>query len=271
MNSDGIKDGTNQVRTVQVGTFIKFGSPQVVEVLATTALDFVVVDAEHAPFDRGTIDLMMLAGRAAALPVFVRIPNTDPSTILSVLDCGAAGILVPHIDTPEQARETVARARYRGGVRGYSGSPRFAAYGTLGMKQALKAGDETMIICQIESFGALESAAQIAAVPGVDGLFIGRADLALSLGEESSRSELVLSATRRIIAAALSAGKIAAMFVSDRAERDEFSAQGVTWFVVGSDQSLLRQAAQIVANPMDSEKQAASNRTPVPLVRPVRN
>ena len=78
----------------QVGTFIKTSSPHVVEVLGTTALDFAVLDAEHAPLDRAALDLMMLAGRAAGLPLLVRIPDRQPSTILSVLDIGAAGLLV---------------------------------------------------------------------------------------------------------------------------------------------------------------------------------
>ena len=91
------------------------------------------------------------------------------------------------------------------------------------------------------------AAPAIAAVPGVDGLFIGRADLALSLGEESIQSDRVSAACTRIIDAARAARKTPAMFVATVAERDRFAAQGVTWFIVGSDQSLLRQAAQSVA------------------------
>ena len=152
----------------QVGTFVKTASPHVVEVLGTTALDFAVLDAEHAPLDRAAIDLMMLAGRAAGLPLLVRVPDTAAATVLSVLDTGAAGLLVPHVDTPEIAAQVVRRARFRGGERGYSSSPRWAGYGSLGMKQALAAGDDALVVCQIESPEAVAHAAQIAAVPGVD-------------------------------------------------------------------------------------------------------
>jgi len=155
--------------------------------------------------------------------------------------------VVPHVDSPAQAAEIVSRARYRGGVRGFSSSPRSAGYGTLGMKAALEAGDKSLIMCQIESADAVKAAPAIAAVPGVDGLFIGRADLALSLGEDNIQSDRVSAACTRIIDAARAAGKIPAMFVGTAAERDRFAAQGVTWFIVGSDQSLLRQAAQSVA------------------------
>jgi len=234
-------------RPIKAGTFIKTVSPHIVEILGTTALDFGVLDAEHAPFDRSAIDLMMLAGRAAQLPLYVRVPDYEASTILSVLDMGAAGIVVPHVDTAEQAAQIVARARYKGGERGFSSSPRAAGYGTMTYKQAQEAGDQTLVLCQIESVAGLDNVERIAAVPGVGGLFVGRADLALSMGEEGSRSPAVLEATTRIVRAALDAGKIAAMFVANAAERDEFAAQGATWFVIGSDQSLLRQGAQSVA------------------------
>ena len=233
----------------QIGTFIKTSSPQVVEVLGTTALDFAVLDAEHAPLDRAALDLMMLAGRAAGLPLLVRIPDRQPSTILSVLDIGAAGLLVPHVDSAADAEAVVSHAKYRGGQRGFSSSPRFAGYGTLGMKQALTLGDQALVICQIESPQAVACAAQIAAVPGVDGLFIGRADLALAMGLEDPKHPDVAAATDRSIAAALAAGKLAGVFTGSAAERDAYAAKGVNWFIFGSDQSLMRDAAAAVAHP----------------------
>ena len=228
---------------VTTGTFIKTAHPQVVEVLGTTGLAFAVIDAEHAPFDRNTLDLLMLAGRAAGLPLLVRIPDKGGPTILQVLDLGAAGLVVPHVNNAEEARSIIARARYRGGERGFSGSPRFAGYGALGMQAALDAGDKTVIMCQIESADGLANARAIADVPGVDALFIGRADLALAMGHEDIRVAAVTDATHAIIAAARAAGKIAAMFVPNIAEREQFTAAGATCFVVGSDQSLMRQAA----------------------------
>ena len=105
-------------RQLSLGIFVKTDSPQITEVLGTTDLDFVVVDAEHAPFDRLTLDRHMMAGRATGIPVIVRIPDTSAATIQSVLDLGAAGLLVPRVDNAEQAREVVARARYRNGSRG---------------------------------------------------------------------------------------------------------------------------------------------------------
>jgi 2-keto-3-deoxy-L-rhamnonate aldolase RhmA len=233
----------------QLGTFVKTASPHVIEVLGTTRLDFVVADAEHAPLDRQMLDLMVMAGRAAGLPVFIRIAELNPAVILSALDIGAAGLLVPHVDSAAQAREVMAMARYVGGTRGYSGSPRFARYGSLGMKEALRVGDEARILCQIESESGVREAEAIAAVPGVGGLFVGRADLALSMGLDNPRDPRVLEATTHVLATARAAGITAGMHVSGNAERDQFAALGADWFVVSSDQTLLRQAAQAIAHP----------------------
>lgn len=233
----------------QVGTFIKTASPHIVEVLGTSSLDFGILDAEHAPLDRAALDLMMLAGRAAGLPLLVRIPDKSASTILSVLDMGCAGLLVPHVDSVADVQAVISHAKYRGGQRGFSGSPRFAGYGTLSMHQALTVGDQALVICQIESPQAVACAAEIAALPGVDGLFIGRADLALAMGFEDSKHPDVATAADRSIAAALAAGKLAGVFTTSLAERDAYAAKGVNWFVFGSDQSLMRNAADASAHP----------------------
>lgn len=231
-----------------LGTFVKTASPHIIEVLGTTRLDFVCIDAEHAPLDRATLDLMVMATRSTRLQAFIRIAEVNPAVILSALDIGAAGILVPHVDSAEDARNVVAMARYKGGVRGYSSSPRFAGYGSLGMKEALRIGDEAQVICQIESEAALNEVEAIAAVPGVAGLFVGRADLALSMGLDNPREPRVLEATRHVLAVARKAGKRAGMFVGSNTERVEFAALGADWFIVSSDQTLLRQAAQAIAH-----------------------
>ena len=237
---------------LQIGTFIKTRSPHVVEVIGTTSLDFGVIDAEHAPFDRSSLDIMLLAGRAAQLPLFVRIPEINAAVVLSCLDLGAAGLLVPHVDSVSQARDVVTMARYRNGIRGYSGGPRAGGYATLPMKEILDRGDAIPIICQIESPSGVEAASEIAALDGVAGLFIGRADLALAMGLTDSKAPEVLAATQHVLDAANAAGKWAGMHVGNTAEREQFAAQGANWFVASSDQTLLRNAVQGIAAPKNS-------------------
>ena len=227
----------------QIGTFVKTASSAVVEVLALAGLDFVVADAEHAPLDRRDLDLIVLAGRASGLPVLVRTPTDETSELLNALDLGACGIVVPHVDTFSQAREVVARMRYRNGVRGFSSSPRSAGYGSVGMKKLLAQGDKALVVCQIESPMAVEQSGQIAAVDGVGALFIGRADLALSMGFDETTAPEVDLAVDRVIAACKAQGKIVVVAVGNASERDRFVARGANWVVVGSDLSYLRESA----------------------------
>ncbi len=231
------------------GTLVKTAAVPVVEILALAGLDFVVVDAEHAPFDRSDIDRLVLAGAACGLPVLVRVPDDAPATLLSVLDVGAAGVVVPHVDSAEQAARIVSCCRYRGGSRGYSSSPRSAGYGARGMKRVLADGDRALIVCQIECPAAVADAARIAAVDGVDALFVGRADLALAMGHDDTQLAEVDQAVDRVLAAAESCGRDVAVAVGSLAERDAFVARGARWIIIGSDQSLLRQSAVAIARP----------------------
>jgi 2-keto-3-deoxy-L-rhamnonate aldolase RhmA len=116
-----------------VGSFIKTPTTHATEIYGALGYDFVVIDEEHAPFDRAMTDIVLLAARASNIAGIVRVSSDDPSGILSCLDCGATGVLVPHVATIEKARAVAAAARYRGGRRGYSGSPRAGGYGATPM------------------------------------------------------------------------------------------------------------------------------------------
>jgi 2-keto-3-deoxy-L-rhamnonate aldolase RhmA len=234
-----------------VGTFLKTASYQVVEVLGTTDLDFLVIDAEHGPFDRGALDVCMLAGRAADLPMLVRVPNSSPDTILGVLDIGATGLLVPHARSEQGMRETVAASRYRNGIRGFSNSPRAGRYGRCSMAKLIEHADrDTTVVCQIEDRDAVESIESLVAVEEVDCLFIGRADLAVSYGVSDINHELVEDAVQRVCAACRRAQKAVGIFLGDPRDCMRYEELGVSLFVVGSDQSWLYAQASLVATAM---------------------
>lgn len=226
-----------------IGIFVKTASPHVVEVLGLAGLDFLVLDGEHAPFDRNATDLMLLAGRAAGIPMLVRVPDHAPSGISAVLDMGAAGVVAPHVDSAAQATAIVASARFTGGRRGYSPSPRHGGYGTFSREQVIANGDASLVVCQIESRAGLEQVEAITRVPGLSALFIGRADLAQSLGVDSGRHPLVMEAVVRICAACAGAGVPVLIALESEAEIAPFAALDAHGFVVGTDQSLLRRAA----------------------------
>jgi 2-keto-3-deoxy-L-rhamnonate aldolase RhmA len=225
------------------GLFIKTPSPHVIEVLATSKVDFLVIDAEHAPFDRAAIDIMMLAGRATSLPLYVRVADRSGSSILAALDLGAAGVVVPHVDSVEIARSVAASARYRGGTRGYSSAPRHAGYGTIPMRDVIAAADRAHVIVQIEHPDAAAHTREILAVDGVDGILVGRADLAIAMGEDDTAAPRVERAVRDIFAAAGASDKIKGVVASSQTERSRYADLGANWFIMGNDQGLLRSAA----------------------------
>ncbi len=111
------------------GTWVKTPHPQVVEVLALSPLDCLVLDAEHAPFDRGALDLCILAARAGGTPVLVRPASGSPESILAALDGGADGVVIPHIRSAGEAEAAVRACQYVPGGRGFAGSSRAAGYG----------------------------------------------------------------------------------------------------------------------------------------------
>jgi 2-keto-3-deoxy-L-rhamnonate aldolase RhmA len=224
-----------------VGTFIKSRSYEIVEIAAETGIDFVVLDAEHAPLDRAALDGHLLAARACALPALVRVPDAMPATIGAVLDMGACGVMVPHVVDADAARAAVAAARYCGGVRGFSNSPRAGRYGSIAMAEHLAASDAAvLVVCQIEDRAGVENVADIAAVPGVDVLFIGRADLAVAYGATSVDASPVEQAVAAILGVKHGSIPATGIFLAEAANVPAYRGRGATFYVIGSDQSHLR-------------------------------
>lgn len=227
-----------------VGSFIKTPTTHATEIFGALGYDFVVIDEEHAPIDRAMTDVMLLAARASNVAGIVRVSSDDPAKILSCLDCGATGVLVPHVATVEKARAVAAAARYRGGRRGYSGSARAGAYGGTPVWTLVDEQDASVCaIAMIEDPEALDQIDAIAAVDGIHGLFIGRGDLTVALGAKSSADTPVKEAVITIIAAAKKAAKPVCVMVASAAEAKDFAALGASAFIISSDQGQMRRAA----------------------------
>lgn len=229
-----------------MGTFIKTPATHQVEILGVVGLDFVVLDQEHAPINRESVDALVLAGQAAGIAVLVRVPGSEARDILPPLDCGAQGVLVPHVDSAAKAGEVVAEARYRGGRRGFSNSSRAGRYGQAGFLEHVAAGDsQCAVLAMVEDIAALSRLPEIMAAPGLDAVFIGRGDLATALGADGPMAASVVDAAEKIAAAARAAGKPMCAHVGrlDSPDVAWLRSLGVTAFVVSSDQGLLRDAA----------------------------
>jgi 2-keto-3-deoxy-L-rhamnonate aldolase RhmA len=236
-------------RELLTGTFIKTPTPHAIEILGLLGFDFVVIDEEHAPFDPQATDTALLAARATGTAGIVRVPSASSADMLRVLDCGATGVLVPHVYSAAKAREVAAACRYRRGKRGYSGSPRAGGYGGSKVWDHVARSDEaTAVIAMIEDPEALEDIDAILAVEGIDGVFIGRGDLTVALGAEANDAPSVKAAVDRVLAAALRAAKPVCVMVGSAAEAKGFRDIGASAFIASSDQGLLRKiAAQTLA------------------------
>jgi 2-keto-3-deoxy-L-rhamnonate aldolase RhmA len=230
-----------------LGTFVKTPSSMLCEVLSLASLDVVCLDVEHAPFGRLEIDACIAALRALDQPSLVRLSTDSPAAIREALDCGATGILVPHVTSVAQARAIVQASRFGEGGRGYSGSTRAAGFGTRSLTEHLHASrDETTVILQLEDAAAIDVAGSIAAVEGVDAVFIGRIDLAVSLKQDPLSREVV-AAVGAICAAGRSAGKAVGMFAPSVDEVPRWRAAGASLFLLSSDQSLILSGARELA------------------------
>lgn len=224
-----------------IGSFVKTPTGHAVEILAELGFDFVVIDQEHAPFDRTTTDIALMAARGCDIPALVRVPG--PEAILAALDSGAAGVLAPHVSRASYARDVAALCRYRG-RRGFATSTRAGRYTATPMWRHIRDSDENIaVVAQIEDPEALNEIDTIAGVEGIDSLFIGRGDLTAAFRDESPEPPAVRQAVERIAAAARQAGKAVSVFVTGHTEADWLQSLGASAFILSSDQGFLRAAA----------------------------
>ena len=226
-----------------LGTFLKTPSPMVCEVLARTNVDLVCIDAEHAPFDRADINACVHAFQAVEMPCIVRIPATNAEHILNALDCGANGILAPHIVDAASAKHIVNKSQYGKG-RGFAGSSRAAGYTTKSMAEhKADSNATTVVIAQIEDREALDDLDAIFAIPGIDCFFIGRADLTISMGLDNPKDRRVIEVVEDICRRGAAAGQRIGMFTGNIEEIPQWRELGVSLFLLSSDHSFLLQGA----------------------------
>ena len=236
-------------REVLSGTFIKTPAYEIIEIMAESGLDFICLDAEHAPFDRARLDACLAVARAHQLPTLVRVSSGSRDDILKVLDSGATGVVVPHVDTLQKARDIAAWARFGHGGRGYAGSTRWAGFTTRKMPDILAQSEsETIVIAQIEEPEGVEICADIAAVEGIDGLFVGPADLAVCLGVTDLNDPQVLNAMKRVGDAARQQNCCCMTFAPNTTSAKKLHELGVTMFYISSEHGFMLAGARQAAS-----------------------
>jgi 4-hydroxy-2-oxoheptanedioate aldolase len=233
----------------QIGLWNSLPGSLVAEVLATAGFDWVVIDTEHAVTDVPDTLAMMQAMAPYRTHAAVRPASNDVVLIKRLLDLGAQTLVVPHVQDADEARAAVAAMRYAPrGVRGVAGMTRASMFGLV-PDYAQRAESELCLIVQVETAEALAAIPEIAEVDGVDGLFIGPADLAASMGYpgQSSHPEVV-AAIEAAIKAIRVAGKPAGILSLDAAFTRQCIAWGTTFTAVGMDIALLARAARGLAD-----------------------
>jgi len=231
--SNPIKQALRAGKTAN-GLFVKSTDPVIAEILATAGIDFVACDAEHGASSIREIEGFCRAMESRGGTPFVRVATGDRATLLRTFDAGCLGVHVPWVETAEQARLAVEHVKYQPlGRRGLAGT-RVSQYGQHVdlVDYMAHANEQTLICAQIESGEGVANVEAIAAVPGIDVVFVGPTDLSNAIGRplQFEHPEL-LRMIERVLAAASAHHKTFGIFVRDAAEAAHWQAKGARYFI----------------------------------------
>jgi 4-hydroxy-2-oxoheptanedioate aldolase len=232
----------------QIGLWSSLSSNYTVEVIAGAGFDWILLDTEHSPNDLESLLTQLQAAAPYPSHPVVRVPWNDMVTIKRVLDIGAQSILIPYVSNAEEARAAVSYTRYpTGGVRGVAGTTRASRFGRV-KDYAKRAHEEICVLVQVENQAGLDNLAEIVAVEGIDGVFIGPADLHASLGYLGEIANpkvlpLIDDAIRRIRAGGKAPGILT---VSEENAKRQLQA-GALFVAVGADVGILARGAEALA------------------------
>ena len=229
----------------QIGLWSSLSSNYTVEVIAGAGFDWILLDSEHSPADLENLLGQLQAAAPYPSHAVVRVPWNDMVTIKRTLDVGAQSLLIPYVSTPEEARAAVSYTRYPpAGVRGVAGTTRATRFGRI-KDYAKRAHEEICVLVQIETQQGLDNLEKIAAVEGVDGVFIGPGDLSAGLGHlnDAAHPE-VQSAIADAIKRIKACGKAAGILTPDEKQARRYIELGTVFTAVGSDQGLLARGSE---------------------------
>lgn len=254
-----------ETKTDLVGAWLSIGHPTVAEVTASQDFDFVLIDTEHTPLGLETVENMSRGIDAAEgdTKTLVRVPSNDPVRIKRTLDIGVSGVMVPMVETIEEAEQVSDAVRYPpSGIRGVA-SGRATEYGDEFEEYVESANETIFTIVQIETQTGLENVEDIAAVDGIDAVFVGPADLSANLGifAEWENSRLT-DAINTVIDAGRRADVPVGTLVVNPDDIEMRVQQGFDYLIVGKDTSHLSSANEAVRQRY--EQAVASEVEPTP-------
>ncbi len=232
----------------QIGLWCSIPSNYTTEVLAGAGFDWLLIDTEHTPVDIETVVTQLQAAASYPVTSIVRVPSNEKTTIKRYLDTGAQTLLIPMVDTVEDAKAAVAYTRFpEAGFRGVAGATRATRFGRV-KNYHVNAHQEICTLVQVESRDALKHIEAMAEIDGVDGIFIGPADLHASLGYLGERAHkdimpVIDDAIRRIA----KAGKAPGILTDSEENARRWLDCGATFVAVGADVGLLARNAEALA------------------------
>ncbi|HEY4104346.1 MAG TPA: 2-dehydro-3-deoxyglucarate aldolase [Polyangiaceae bacterium] len=239
-----------------VGCWCSLASNITSEILGYAGFDWLLIDGEHAPNDLSSFITQLQALKDSPSAPVVRPPWAEPVIIKRLLDIGFYNFLMPWIENAAQARAAVAATRYPpAGMRGMGTAHRSNRYGYVADYFTI-VNDNISVMVQIESAQGVANAGEIAAIDGVDGLFIGPSDLSAALGYlgQPNHPE-VQQAMARVLAAARQHGKQVGILAPVEADARRYFEQGMTFVAVGGDVGLLRAASKALADQFKPQSQ----------------
>lgn len=232
----------------QIGFWCAIPSNYTTEILATAGFDWLLLDTEHAPNELPNVHSQLQSVVGGTAHPIVRVPWNDSVTLKRVLDVGAQSVLIPMVQSAEEARAAVAATRYPPhGIRGYASASRATQFGRIA-DYCTHYADEMCVLVQVETIEALEKVEEIAAVPGVDGIFIGPGDLSASMGylHQPAHPEVV-AVIEQGIGRIRAAGNRAGILVGDHALGQRYIAAGSIFTAVGVDAAVFARTADGIA------------------------
>ncbi|WP_029260484.1 MULTISPECIES: HpcH/HpaI aldolase family protein [unclassified Microbacterium] len=232
-----------------VGMWVCSGSPLLVEVAAGSGLDWLLIDMEHSANTLESVLVQLQAVAAYPVAPLVRVPSNDTVAIKQILDLGAQNLIVPMVSSADEARAAVAATRYPPeGVRGVGSALARSARWNRVDRYLQESAQHISLTVQIETAAGVEAAADIAAVDGVDAVFVGPSDLSASMGLLGQQTHPeVTAAVEKVFAAVKAAGKAVGVNAFDPATADAYFAAGADFVAVGADVALLARASEALA------------------------
>ncbi|NRP72183.1 4-hydroxy-2-oxo-heptane-1,7-dioate aldolase [Ensifer psoraleae] len=213
-----------------LGAFVMIPSPAVVEMLGYAGFDFAIIDSEHGASSVESVENQIRAAEAAGISVIVRTVGMTAGEVLRILDAGAEGVVVPHVKCEADARALVAAAHYAPrGIRGMATTARAGRHGMTSVAEHIaNAAERTLVIPQIEDAEALPNVRAIAALDGIDALFIGPADLSMSLGHPGNPAHPeVVKAIDGVVSDITSVGRRPMIFTKSAEEVSAMRRRGI--------------------------------------------